>query len=465
MCVDNSYGIKIHSRLFSISSSSNVKMYRNQYYWKVGISFVVSFCYATSTLLVKPHNTSAVEGQRVQLNCSTSDPTTPISWQYVPVAQGDVLPQPKDVFLGGGLVNGYQFRFEMNGNRTEGVYNLVIPTVQLKDAGTYRCRDQEGRGEHVDAILNVTENTDLHIAPVHGEAQVGASVQLICTTFYKTERVNWQHIPLWKTLPVDMYISGKFFNNYVTGYEAQMNRTTGTNSLIIKAVKSGDGGLYRCIEKEGLGQHKDAELTVIDTVNCKMNATDSCGSLPRNVTLECNMTFSGKFAPLLQWVTTNGDVVNQGMTTTNHSDRVTSTLMKEVDDLSLPLNYTCQAAISRVFCQPIDTVHCQTEELDSSTQSIDPAPSTIEKNQNLYCLLLLLLIPIVVAIVVLCCNRKKTEKSKRNLDSENRNVLGLQLMKTTDRSEENLDIFEKADGMNPTNPENEIGLLKQNEQK
>src|SRR6218665_577049 len=107
---------------------------------------------ATATLVEKPQNTFASEGHRVQLNCSTSDLTTPISWQYIPGAEGDL---PKDVFLGGRLVNDY-VRFQMYGNSAEGVYNLVIPSVELRDAGTYRCRDQDGAGEHVDVILNVT---------------------------------------------------------------------------------------------------------------------------------------------------------------------------------------------------------------------------------------------------------------------------------------------------------------------
>src|SRR5688572_23260613 len=107
------------------------------------------------------------------------------------------------------------------------------------------------------------ENHGLYVVPEHAEAQVGARVQLICTTYYKTETVNWQHIPLGKSVPVDVYISGKFVDNYTSGYDAQMNNNTGANNLIIISAKLGDGGLYRCIEKEGHGQHKDAELTVI----------------------------------------------------------------------------------------------------------------------------------------------------------------------------------------------------------
>ena len=104
---------------------------------------------------------------------------------------------------------------------------------------------------------------DLHIAPEHAEAQVGERIQMICKTYYKTEPVNWQHIPFGKAIPVDVYIGGKIVIGYASRYEAQMDSTTGTSNLIITAVKLEDSGLYRCIEKDGLGQYKDAELTVI----------------------------------------------------------------------------------------------------------------------------------------------------------------------------------------------------------
>src|SRR6218665_38741 len=118
---------------------------------------------ATATLVEKPQNTFASEGHRVQLNCSTSDFTTYISWQYIPGAEGDL---PKDVFLGRRLFNEY-VRLDMDGNGADGAYNLVIPSVELRDAGTYRCRDEDGAGEHVDVILNVTSKVDFctHFLP------------------------------------------------------------------------------------------------------------------------------------------------------------------------------------------------------------------------------------------------------------------------------------------------------------
>lgn len=76
------------------------------------------------------------------------------------------------------------------------------------------------------------------------------------------------------------------------------------------------------------------------------------------------MTFSGKFAPRIQWVTANGDVVKEGVVTTIQSDRVTSTLVIEMENLNHPLNYTCQAAISRTYCKPTNSAHCELQKFN-----------------------------------------------------------------------------------------------------
>ena len=115
---------------------------------------------ATATLLVKPQNASASEGHRVQLNCSTDSVGRPINWRNISVAEGD---SEVDIFLNGTFVNGYDDRFQMDVDKAKGVYNLVIPSVQLRDAGTYRCRDKDGAGLYDDAILNVTGNCNIDL--------------------------------------------------------------------------------------------------------------------------------------------------------------------------------------------------------------------------------------------------------------------------------------------------------------
>lgn len=90
-----------------------------------------------------------------------------------------------------------------------------------------------------------------------------------------------------------------------------------------------------------------------------MFPNDLCGTSPVNVSLGCNVTFSGKLAPLIQWVTAKGVVVAQGVATTIHSDRVTSILVKEIDNLILNLDDTCQAAISGASCMPNNSAKCE----------------------------------------------------------------------------------------------------------
>lgn len=98
---------------------------------------------------------------------------------------------------------------------------------------------------------------------------------------------------------------------------------------------------------------------VIDFDGCLIDHIDSCETSPINVTLECNVIFSGKFAPPIQWVNADGDIVNQGVVTTNQSDSVTSTLVIEIENLNIISDYTCHAALSRASCKPNNSDHCE----------------------------------------------------------------------------------------------------------
>lgn len=75
------------------------------------------------------------------------------------------------------------------------------------------------------------------------------------------------------------------------------------------------------------------------------------------------MIFSGKSPPVIQWLNASGNVVNQGVVTTNQSDRVTTTLVIETDNLNLTSDYTCQAAMSRASCKPNNSDHCELQNI------------------------------------------------------------------------------------------------------
>lgn len=105
---------------------------------------------------MKPINIEAVVGQRVQLNCSTSEPYY-VLWDHASVGSTS----RNYIFFSGVLVLPYSQRLQLDRDSATGVYNLVIPSVQKEDAGNYRCMDMVGHGEQAEAELVVLGNNSV----------------------------------------------------------------------------------------------------------------------------------------------------------------------------------------------------------------------------------------------------------------------------------------------------------------
>jgi len=95
-------------------------------------------------LLSGPVNTVSLEGDTVQLNCSSSLSPMTVMWKHVlprtdtPTIFGPSLDRK------GVIYEHYQGgRFEVR-NQDVRFQNLIIRNVTLSDAGTYRCIDSEG---------------------------------------------------------------------------------------------------------------------------------------------------------------------------------------------------------------------------------------------------------------------------------------------------------------------------------
>lgn len=86
------------------------------------------------------------------MSCVTSLPKE-IFWRHVPA--GSPSHEPKEVYAFGNMHPPYKDRCEMQINRTAGFYQLVIPRVELTDAGLYTCQEDEGIGNSSQAELTV----------------------------------------------------------------------------------------------------------------------------------------------------------------------------------------------------------------------------------------------------------------------------------------------------------------------
>ena len=99
--------------------------------------------------------TFAVEGDTVQLNCSTDDSVS-VDWKHVSVASSSDTGD--DVFVAGDVHSTRADRASIDSTSDGGpsnAYNLRIRNVAPKDSGRYACLDDGGLGERADGELVV----------------------------------------------------------------------------------------------------------------------------------------------------------------------------------------------------------------------------------------------------------------------------------------------------------------------
>ena len=104
-----------------------------------------------NNLLVRPVNTTVMQGKDVRLNCSTSYPN-PVYWQHRPVNASQKLDVSNGVLSKRYAATG---RYELKVEASIGQYDLTIQKSQICDAGIYLCIDDEGFGQQAVAELVV----------------------------------------------------------------------------------------------------------------------------------------------------------------------------------------------------------------------------------------------------------------------------------------------------------------------
>ena len=104
------------------------------------------FLLANGLFIVKPQYTYVLAGKVATLNCSTSS-TEGVHWYH----------GTNYVYAGGNLYSTYKNRLKIEVYQNDGTtaFNLVFQSVKPEDAGTYKCRDIQGRGETSSAEMTV----------------------------------------------------------------------------------------------------------------------------------------------------------------------------------------------------------------------------------------------------------------------------------------------------------------------
>src|SRR6218665_2958870 len=102
-----------------------------------------------SQLLSSPMNTIAKIGHRVELECSTNA-TAPLVWRF----KGINSTQFEDIYLNGQITREFSSIYKVN-TSINGRWNLVIDSVAVDQAGTYRCENTETYDPHA-IVMNVS---------------------------------------------------------------------------------------------------------------------------------------------------------------------------------------------------------------------------------------------------------------------------------------------------------------------
>ena len=89
------------------------------------------------------------------------------------------------------------------------------------------------------------------------EAKINDSTYLNCSTSLEAEKVQWRHGNNF------VYTGINFLDPYTIRFSVEINSSTGASNLVIRLVRPSDAGTYECLEDEGFGEKRSAELIVL----------------------------------------------------------------------------------------------------------------------------------------------------------------------------------------------------------
>ena len=100
----------------------------------------------------------------------------------------------------------------------------------------------------------------LILIPRDTEVKINDSTYVNCSTSIQADLVQWRHGNNLVYTGIDIlepYNDGRF--------SVEINASTGASNLVIRSVQPSDAGTYECLEDEGFGEKRTAELIVLGT--------------------------------------------------------------------------------------------------------------------------------------------------------------------------------------------------------
>ena len=98
---------------------------------------------------------------------------------------------------------------------------------------------------------------ELFIIPRNTESRVGDTTYFNCSTNLQSREIFWNHGRNY------IYTGVAIINPYRGRFEIDRNASNGSHNLVIHSVQPGDAGEYICIDDDGHGTKRSAELVVL----------------------------------------------------------------------------------------------------------------------------------------------------------------------------------------------------------
>lgn len=127
-------------------------------------------------------------------------------------------------------------------------------------------------------------------------ALLGSTIKIQCTTNVPNDNMTWKFIrDDENAYPPVIFIrlDGILTSSLSSTYEVKEDRN-GTSSLVIKSVDwSNADGVFRCTDRNGLGEWRSFRITVLDPeARCTLNASGG---------VFCELRYVGSLTPSLDW--------------------------------------------------------------------------------------------------------------------------------------------------------------------
>src|SRR6218665_611702 len=103
--------------------------------------------------------------------------------------------------------------------------------------------------------LNI--DAGLSNAPQDTESKVSDTTYFNCSTNLTSKEILWNHGDQY------LYSDNGILPPYDERFEIDRNESTGSYNLVIHSVEPSDAGEYICIDDDGLGERRSAELIVL----------------------------------------------------------------------------------------------------------------------------------------------------------------------------------------------------------